>query len=117
MLLGVSDNKLAGNRIENNDFFGLALLDFCFGLTGAPGPCSPNPNTSGADPVPRDNRIQGNVFVNNGTNPPDHPLAPFAADIIEAVFDPSAGNRFNGNRCTTYSFIPGGVEQVPPPCR
>jgi hypothetical protein len=118
LLLGVSDNKLAGNRIENNDFFGLAVLDFCFGLTGAPGPCSPNPNTSGADPVPRDNRIQGNVFVNNGTNAPVwHPLAPFAADIIEAVFDPSAGNRFDGNRCTTYSFIPGGVEQVPPPCR
>jgi len=117
MLLGVSDNKLAGNLIENNDFFGLAILDFCFGLTGAPGPCSPNPNTTGADPVPRDNRIQGNTFVNNGTMPPVwHPLAPFAADIIEAVFDPSAGNRFNGNRCTTYSFIPGGVEQVPAPC-
>jgi hypothetical protein len=65
--------------------------------------------------VPRDNRIQGNTFVHNGTNPPLwHPLAPFAADIIEAVFDPSANNRFNGNRCTTYDFI--GVEQVPAPC-
>ena len=128
LLMGVSDNKLEGNRIENNDFFGLALLDFCFGLTGAPDPvhwCIPpyGPNSSGEDPVPRDNRIQGNVFVNNGTMPPLwHPLAPFAADIIEAVFDldpsaPPANNRFNGNRCTTYSFIPGGVEQVPPPCR
>jgi len=116
MLLGVSDNKLAGNLIENNDFFGLAILDFCFGLTGAPGPCSPNPNTTGADPVPRDNRIQGNTFVNNGNDAPSwHPLAPFAADIIEAVFDPSAGNRYNGNRCTTYSFL--GEEPVPPPCR
>jgi hypothetical protein len=120
LLMGVSANKLAGNRIENNDFFGLAVLDFCFALTGSPDPvdwCSPNPNSSGADPVPRDNRIQGNTFVNNGTDPPLwHPLAPFAADIIEAVFDPSAGNRYNGNSCTTYSFIPGGVEQVPPPC-
>ena len=117
LLMGVSANKLAGNRIENNDFFGLAVMDFCFALTGAPGPCSPNPNDTGEDPVPRDNRIQGNTFVHNGTNPvPWHPLAPFAADIIEAVFDPSAGNSFNGNRCTTYSFIPGGVEQVPAPC-
>jgi hypothetical protein len=117
LLMGVSDNKLAGNLIENNDFFGLAILDFCFALTGAPGPCSPIPNSSGEDPVPRDNRIQGNTFVNNGTDPPLwHPLWPFAADIIEAVFDPSAGNRFNGNRCTTYSYIPGGVEQVPAPC-
>lgn len=121
MLLGVSETKLAGNRIENNDFFGMAVLDFCFALTGAPDPvnwCAPYPNDKGTDPVPRDNRILGNTFVNNGTAPPSwHPLAPFAADIIEAVFDPSAGNRFDGNRCTTYSSIPGGVEQVPSPCR
>ena len=124
LLMGVSDNTLAGNRIENNDFFGLAVLDFCFALTGAPDPggwCSPNPNWSGEDPVPRNNLIAGNVFVNNGTDPPLHPLAGFAADIIEAVFDldpsaPPANNLFNGNRCSTYSFIPGGVEQVPPPC-
>jgi len=119
MLLGVSDNILVGNRIENNDFFGLAVLDFCFALTGLPDPggwCSPNPNWSGEDPVPRNNLIAGNVFVDNGGAPPAHELAPFAADIIEAVFDPSAGNSFHGNRCTTYSFIPGGVEQVPPPC-
>jgi hypothetical protein len=117
MLLGVSDNKLAGNLIENNDFFGLAILDFCFGLTGAPGPCSPNPNWSGEDPVPRNNEIADNIFVNNGSDGyPGHPLHPLRADIIEAVFDPSAGNSYNGNRCTTYSFIPGGVEQVPPPC-
>jgi hypothetical protein len=116
LLMGVSANLLAGNRIENNDFFGLAVIDFCFALTGSPVPCDPNPNWSGEDPVPRDNLIAGNTFVNNGTDAPGHPLAPFAADIIEAVFDPSAGNRYNGNTCTTYSFIPGGVEQVPPPC-
>ncbi|MGD8317984.1 MAG: right-handed parallel beta-helix repeat-containing protein [Myxococcales bacterium] len=121
MLLGVSDTNVVGNRIENNDFFGLAVLDFCFAFNGVPDPvnwCVPpyGPNTKGTDPVPRDNRIRGNVFVNNGTDPPNHPLAPFAADIIEAVFDPSAGNRFDGNRCATYSSIPGGVEQVPAPC-
>ena len=119
LLMGVSANTLAGNRIENNDFFGLAVIDFCFALTGSPDPvgwCYPNPNWSAEDPVPRDNLIAGNAFVNNGTGEPDHPLAPFKADIIEALFDPSAGNRYNGNTCTTYSFIPGGVEQVPPPC-
>ena len=114
LLMGVSGHKIAGNRVENNDFFGIAVVDFCIALTGAPGPCSPDPNWSGHDPVPRDNRIQGNTFVNNGTNPPSwHPLADYAADIITAVFEP-AGNSFHGNTCTTYDFI--GVEQVPAPC-
>lgn len=112
--MGVSGHKIAGNRVENNDFFGIAVVDFCIALTGAPGPCSPNPNWSGHDPVPRDNMIAGNRFVNNGTNPPSwHPLADYAADIITAVVEP-AGNSFHGNTCTTYDFI--GVEQVPAPC-
>jgi hypothetical protein len=114
LLMGVSGHQIAGNRVENNDFFGIAVVDFCIALTGAPGPCSPDPNWSGHDPVPRDNMIAGNRFVNNGTNPPSwHPLADYAADIITAVFEP-AGNSFHGNTCTTYDFI--GVEQVPAPC-
>jgi hypothetical protein len=121
LLMGVSDNILAGNRIEDNGFFGLAVIDFCLS--------NPRPdlfscedwNTSGEDPVPRNNLIAGNVFVNNGTDVPDpeYPLAPLAADIIEAVLDldPPAGNSYHGNRCTTYSFPgPGWVEQVPAPC-
>jgi nitrous oxidase accessory protein NosD len=108
LLMGVSANKLAGNRIENNDFFGLAVVDFCFALTQAPGPCSPIPNWTGADPVPRNNKILGNTFVNNGTNPvPWHPLAPFAADITEAVLDPTANNCYEGNSYTTYASITG----------
>ena len=103
--MGVSDNRLEDNRIENNDFFGLAIIDFCFALTGSPAPCDPVPNTSGADPVPRNNEIADNAFVNNGTDPPDHPLAPFAADVIEAVFDPTANNCFEGNAYDTYVSI------------
>ena len=46
--MGVSDNKLAGNRIENNDFFGLAVIDFCFALTGyEPGPDLALPTPTG----------------------------------------------------------------------
>jgi len=122
LLMGVSGHKIAGNRVENNGFFGLAVIDFCVALTGAPGPC-PDWNWSGHDPVPRNNLIAGNVFVNNGTvGFPGHPLHDLRADIIEAVLDldPPAGNSFHGNRCTTYSFppLPPGawVEQVPAPC-
>jgi len=107
LLMGVSDNKLEGNRIENNGFFGLAIIDFCFALTGSPAPCDPNPNWSGEDPVPRNNQVADNTFVNNGTDAPDHPLAPYAADIIEAVFDPTAGNCFEENTYDTYSSLVG----------
>jgi parallel beta-helix repeat protein len=108
LLMGVSRNKLEGNRIENNDFFGLAVVDFCVALTGAPGPCSPNPNWSGEDPVPRNNEISDNIFVNNGTNAPGwHPLAPLAADITEAVLDPTANNCYEENTYTTYASLVG----------
>jgi hypothetical protein len=108
LLMGVSDNKLEGNRIENNGFYGLAIIDFCIALTGAPGPCSPNPNWSGEDPVPRNNEISDNIFVNNGTvGFPGHPLDPLKADIIEAVLDPTAGNCFDENTYTTYASLVG----------
>jgi parallel beta-helix repeat protein len=109
LLMGVSDNMLEGNRVENNDFYGLAIIDFCLS--------NPYPedilsceewNSSGADPVPRNNKIADNTFVNNGTNAPGgHPLAPYAADIIEGVFDPSAGNCFEENSYTTYASLVG----------
>jgi len=109
LLMGVSGNTIEGNRIENNDFFGLAVVDFCVALTGAPGPCSPNPNWSGADPVPRNNEISDNEFVNNGTHPvpPWHPLAPLAADITEVVLDPTANNCYEENSYATYASITG----------
>ena len=106
LLMGVSDNKLEGNRVENNGFFGLAVIDFCLALTGAPGPCSPNPNWSGEDPVPRNNEISDNEFINNGTvGFPGHPLHDLRADIIEAVPDPTANNCFEENTYDTYRNI------------
>jgi len=108
LLMGVSGHKIEGNRVENNDFFGIAVVDFCIALTGAPGPCSPNPNWSEHDPVPRNNQITDNKFVNNGTNPvPWHPLAPLAADITEAVLDPTANNCYEENTYTTYASLVG----------
>jgi len=108
LLLGISKNELEENWVENNDFFGLAVVDFCLGTEGIPGPCASN--TSGEDPVPRDNEIEENVFLNNGTNaPPSHPLAPLAADIIEVYLDPTANNCFEENTFSTYSNITGAT--------
>lgn len=106
LLMGVSGNELEGNLIENNEFFGLTVIDFCIGVEGVPAPCASN--WSGADTVPRNNEIEGNTFINNGTNPvPWHPFAPLAADIIEAVLDPTAGNCFEDNSYSTYASLVG----------
>jgi len=107
LLNGISENMLVGNVITNNDFFGLAVIGYCIGQGYLPpsypleeAPFCP-PNWSGIDPVPRDNKIKENTFVNNGTAPPPwHPLAGAAADIIEGYVnlpygsDPTAGNNF-----------------------
>ncbi|MCP4004644.1 MAG: hypothetical protein GY725_10645, partial [bacterium] len=110
LLQGVSGHSLEGNRVENNDFFGLAVIDFCVSRTGLPGPCTPDPNTTGHDPVPRNNVISDNTFVNNGTNPVSHPLAPLAADIIDAVLDPTANNCYEENTFTTFASLLGATE-------
>jgi hypothetical protein len=117
LLMGVSKNVIERNLVKNNDFYGLSVIDFCLAVQGgydsAEAPwCSAN--WSGADPVPRDNVIERNTFVHNGTDPPpDHPLAPLAADIVYVVVDPTAGNCFDRNHYTTYSSLTGGG---PDPC-
>ncbi len=58
--------------------------------------------------MPRNNEIADNTFFNNGTNPvPWHPLAPLAADITEAVLDPTANNCYEDNSYTTYASLVG----------
>ena len=125
LLNGISENLLVGNLITNNDFFGLAVVGYCLGQGEFPSEQPPfcDSNSSGIDPVPRDNKIQENVFVNNGTEPPDHDLAFFAADIIEGYInlpygsDPTAGNCYADNSYATYSnFVDYFGTTEPPQC-
>jgi hypothetical protein len=124
LLNGISENMLVGNTITNNDFFGLAVIGYCIGQGEFPSEESPycDSNRTGIDPVPRDNKILANTFVNNGTAPPFwHPLAGAAADIIEGYVnvpygsDPTAGNCYEGNRYSTYFNIITG-QAGPPQC-
>jgi hypothetical protein len=125
LLNGISENLLEGNLVTNNDFFGLAVIGYCLGQNEFPGNEAPfcASNRSGIDPVPRDNKIQENVFVDNGLHPPDHELAFFAADIIEGYVnlpfpgsEPTAGNCYEDNSYTTYwNFVDFGATG-PPQC-
>ncbi len=107
LILGVDFATIDRNDVQNNDFFGVGIVDYCLANAGTPFNCTDNPPA--VEPVPNFNRISRNTFVNNGTAPdPTHPLAPFAADMVNIVFDPSPGNCFTQNTFATYASLTGG---------
>ncbi len=106
LILGIDKNTIKNNQIENNDFYGIALVDWCLAQGGTPNDCSVIPPI--ADPSPDNNRIEKNTLVNNGTNPdPSHPLAPFAADLVNVTLG-SSGNCYKKNTFATYASLTGG---------
>ncbi len=81
LLLGVDDVEIRDNEITGNDFVGVVLVDYCLAVDGSDNSCENNPPFF-TDTSPDNNRLIDNVITGNGTNPPDHPFAPIAADIV-----------------------------------
>jgi parallel beta-helix repeat protein len=108
LLLGVDRVDMQKNRIETNDFVGIAMVDWCLAVSGTGFDCSPStPNVE--DSTPDYNHVIENKFAGNHSDPsppPDQsPLQ--AADILnvgfEWVFNNGAfgtgtGNCFSGNK-------------------
>jgi len=107
LILGIDKNTIKNNVIENNDFYGIALVDWCLAQGGTANDCNLIPPL--ADPSPDNNRIEKNTLTNNGTAPdPSHPLAPFAADLVNVTLGAS-GNCYKNNTSTaTYASLTGG---------
>ncbi len=114
LLQGVSDHVIGKNRIENNDFFGIAVVGYCTSVFGTPLACSGS-NPPNAPPTADNNLVYLNRLSGNGGSPPPHPLAPLAADIIYLVTpllgEPGTGNCFEKNVFDTFFSFPDG----PPP--
>ncbi len=116
LYLGVDQSTVSNNRIENNDFSGVATADYCLAVLGTPFDCftGSDPTITPeflADQAATDNAVVDNVLVNNGTNPdPLHPFAFAAADLTLLSLEPS--NCYAGNVFTTFFSIIG----VLPPC-
>ncbi len=104
LLLGVSDHVIGENDIRDNDFYGIGVLGWCTALSFDPTRnCVVSPPQ--ADPSANNNLFHENVLTNNGTNPPPHPLAPIASDILylqTPPFEPGTGNCFRDNVFTTF---------------
>ncbi len=106
--LGVDDSTIAGNRIENHDFTGIAVVDYCLAVLFTPFACHLDPTVTPefvADQGAENNRIVGNVLIDNGANPAPGPFAFAAADVSVLAEDP--GNCFEDNVLTRVFSILG----------
>jgi len=109
--VGVDDSRIAGNLVENHDFIGVAVADYCLVVGGGPFDCAVDPEvTPGfvAGSEATGNRVVDNVVRNNGTNPdPTSPFA-FAASDLGLLTAGDHGNCFAGNTFGT-SFSAFGL--------
>ena len=113
LLLAVDNSIIRDNLIENNDFGGIAVADYCLGVFGTPFDCGAVPPPAGFDPAPRFNQVRANTLVGNGTDPdPSSPFAPFAADLVEFALG-DFGNCYSDNAFTTAFSLGGSF----PACR
>jgi hypothetical protein len=117
LVLGVSDNVVAKNTVENNDFVGIGMLGWCTSQFFQPAGCLGGEPALLGDPSANNNLVAQNKLNDNGMDPPlGYPLAPLASDIIylqTPPVEPGTGNGCKKNKpkdVTFFSFPDG-----PPP--
>ncbi len=106
LLLGVDNVDVQNNRIENNDFFGIALIDYCLAVDGTAFDCRQNPPQV-RDTAPEHNKFIGNTVINNAQNPPPGPFHDSAADMLGIG---GMNNCSSNNTAGTTAFLP----ELPP---
>jgi parallel beta-helix repeat protein len=106
LVLGVDTVNVQDNQIENNDFFGIAMVDYCVAVAGTSIGCDVNPPIV-PDTSPDNNRLVSNDLSGNGTDPPPGPFQGLAADILALGGN---NNCASGNTATKTIFTP----ELPP---
>jgi len=101
LILGVDRVTVRNNTIENNDFFGVALIDHCIAVAGSAFDCTLNPPA--AEVVPDDNQVVSNRVSGNGLNPPPGIFAAIASDLI-LLAGTGTNNCFSNNTPTATTF-------------
>jgi len=84
LYVGVDESVASGNLVENNNFVGIAVVDYCLPFEGTPYACGNDSNVTLEflfDQAAEDNRIADNELVNNGTMPDPGPFQDFAAEL------------------------------------
>lgn len=116
LLLGVDNVDLQDNRIENNNFFGIAMVDYCLAVAGSPFDCADNPPEV-EDTEPELNQAIGNTLIDNHGDPPPGPFQGVAADILNLVVSEETTNCFSDNIIeNTPPLEPLTIPEDLPPC-
>ena len=103
LVLGADRVHLKRNQVENNDFYGIGVVDYCVGVASTDFDCTAHPPA--VEPAPDDNTYESNSLSGNGTNPvPFGGFEFFAADITYIV---TAGhsNCFAKNDYGTLKYL------------
>jgi len=115
LLVGTDDSLVSGNLVENQDFTGIAIADYCVVVQGGPFDCSVDPTvTAGyvAASEATGNRVKDNVLVHNGTNPEPGPFA-FAASDLTLLTSADHGNCYLGDSYATFFSTLGVLPACP----
>jgi parallel beta-helix repeat protein len=106
--VGVDDSLLANNRIENNDFSGIAIVDYCVAVGGTPFDCTLDSDVTPefiADQSATNNTTVDNLLINNGTNPDPGGFAFAAADLTVFTTGPQGNCWMNNIFQTVFSTV------------
>jgi hypothetical protein len=108
--VGADQSEIARNHIADNDFAGIAIVDYCLAVFDTDFSCGFDPTVTPAflaDNLARRNRVVDNRLLNNGTNPdPNHPFA-FAAADFGLVTTGVNGNCASGNVFSSFFSLLG----------
>jgi parallel beta-helix repeat protein len=81
LVLGVDTVEMRDNVVQNNNFFGIAMIDYCLAVDGTDNSCENNPPFY-TDTAPEGNRFIDNVVTGNGSDPPPGPFEAVAGDLL-----------------------------------
>jgi parallel beta-helix repeat protein len=115
LVIGVDDSLVQGNLVENHDFVGVAVGDYCALVSGGPFDCGVDPTvTPGyvALSEASSDRIADNVVRGNGTRPDSTSPFAFAASDLALLTAGDHGTCYVGNDFATAFSLIG----VLPPC-
>jgi parallel beta-helix repeat protein len=102
LLLGVDHVDVQKNQVENNDFFGIAAINYCVAVAGTDFDCTKSPPVV-IDTAADDNQYISNTLAHNGTAPPSGPFQALAADILVLGGTDNCASNYTA---ATTNFLP-----------